>query len=114
VSKVKQCLEGENHTAAGHHQWLTPVIPATQQAEIRSIAVQGQPWANSSGDPISKNPMQERAGRVAQGESPVLKPQTQKKKKKKKKGERPALLNLLGQVPQLGDDPLVCGQKAEN
>jgi hypothetical protein len=99
---VKQCLEGENHTAAGHHQWLTPVIPATQQAEIRSIAVQGQPWANSSGDPISKNPMQERAGRVAQGESPVFKPQSHKKKKKKKKRREACLAEFAGTGPSAG------------
>jgi hypothetical protein len=29
------------------HQWLTPVIPATQEAEIRRIVVQSQPQANS-------------------------------------------------------------------
>jgi hypothetical protein len=31
-----------------------PVILATKEAEIRRIAVQSQPWANSSRDPISK------------------------------------------------------------
>jgi hypothetical protein len=35
-------------------QWLPPVIPATQEAEIRRIVVQSQPWANNSQDPISK------------------------------------------------------------
>jgi hypothetical protein len=34
---------------------VTPVIPATQEGEIRRIMVQSQPWANSSRDPISKN-----------------------------------------------------------
>jgi hypothetical protein len=29
-------------------QWLTSVILAAQEAEIRRIAVQSQPWANSS------------------------------------------------------------------
>jgi hypothetical protein len=37
-------------------QWLTPVILATQKAEIRRMAVRSQPWANSLGDPISKKP----------------------------------------------------------
>jgi hypothetical protein len=32
-----------------------PVILASQEIEIRRIAVQSQPWANSSCDPISKN-----------------------------------------------------------
>jgi hypothetical protein len=31
-----------------------PVILAVQEAEIRRIKVQSQPWANSSGDPVSK------------------------------------------------------------
>jgi hypothetical protein len=31
-----------------------PVIQATQEAEIRRIAVQSQPWVNSSRDPILK------------------------------------------------------------
>jgi hypothetical protein len=36
--------------------WLKPIILATQEEEIRRIMVQSQPWANSSQDPISKNP----------------------------------------------------------
>jgi hypothetical protein len=35
-------------------QWLTPVILATTEAEIRSMEVQ---WASSSRDPISKKPI---------------------------------------------------------
>jgi hypothetical protein len=34
-----------------------PVILATQQARIRRIKTQNQPWANSSRDPILKNPI---------------------------------------------------------
>jgi hypothetical protein len=37
--------------------WLTPVILATQEAEIRRIAIQSQPWANNLQDPISKKPI---------------------------------------------------------
>jgi hypothetical protein len=40
-------------TKAGY-LWLTPIILANQEAEIRRIMVQSQPWANSSGDPMSK------------------------------------------------------------
>jgi hypothetical protein len=36
------------------HGWLTPVILATQEAEIRRITIQSQARANSSKDPISK------------------------------------------------------------
>jgi hypothetical protein len=39
----------------------------TQEAEIKRIRVQSQPWANSSGDSISRKKNQkERAGRVVQ------------------------------------------------
>jgi hypothetical protein len=38
------------------HQRLTPVILATQEAEIRRIVVQSQAWANSSMRPcLEKN-----------------------------------------------------------
>jgi hypothetical protein len=46
--------------------------------------------ANSSQDPISKNPSQKRAGGVAQCVNPEFKPQYHKKKKKRKKSLRPA------------------------
>jgi hypothetical protein len=34
-----------------------PVILATQEVEIRRIAIQNQPGANSSQDPILKKPI---------------------------------------------------------
>jgi hypothetical protein len=37
-------------------QWLTPVILATQEAEIRRIVVQSPPRQRVWQDPISKNP----------------------------------------------------------
>jgi hypothetical protein len=36
------------------YQWLTPVIPTTQEAEIYRIMAKSQLWANSSLDPILK------------------------------------------------------------
>jgi hypothetical protein len=60
---------------------LTPVILATQEAEIRRIEVQSQPWANSFRAPILKKPFTKRAGGVAQGVNPEFKPQYRKKKK---------------------------------
>jgi hypothetical protein len=56
-------------------QWLLSIILATQKTEIRRIRVQNQLWANSSPDPISKNPSPKSAGVVAQGEGPECKPQ---------------------------------------
>jgi hypothetical protein len=65
-------------------QWLTPVIQATQEAEIRRITVRSQPgqiaretlsWNSSS--------QKKRAGWVAQGVGPEFKLQYWKKKKKR-------------------------------
>jgi hypothetical protein len=44
-------------------QWLTPVILATQEAEIRRITVQSQLGTNSLQGPISKNPSQKKGCR---------------------------------------------------
>jgi hypothetical protein len=52
-----------------------PVIPATQEAEIRRMIVGSQPLANSLQDPLSKNP----SHTVAQGVNPGFKPQYHKK-----------------------------------
>jgi hypothetical protein len=49
-----------------------PIIPATQEAEIRRFVVQK---ANSSWDPILKKKSRKRAGGVAQGIGPEFKPQ---------------------------------------
>jgi hypothetical protein len=47
-------LEGSPiKTTQGRAPWLTPVIPATQEAEIRGSGFEAS-WANSSWDPISK------------------------------------------------------------
>jgi hypothetical protein len=40
------------------HQWLTPIILATQEAEIRRIVVQSQSGQIVLRDPILKNPSQ--------------------------------------------------------
>jgi hypothetical protein len=46
--KIKQKL------ISARHQWLTLIILATQEAEIRRIAVQSQPWQIVPRDPILK------------------------------------------------------------
>jgi hypothetical protein len=38
------------------HQWYTPVILATQDAEFRRMVVRSKPQANSLRDPNSKIP----------------------------------------------------------
>jgi hypothetical protein len=58
------------------HQWLTPVILATQEAEIRRIAVQSQSRQIVLKDPISKKKhIIKKYGGVVQGIGPEFKPQ---------------------------------------
>jgi hypothetical protein len=66
---------------SARHQWLIPVILATQEAETRRINVRSQQGQTVPQDPISKNPSKNRAGRVAQSEGPEFKPQYWEKKK---------------------------------
>jgi hypothetical protein len=60
--------------------WLTPVIPATQETEIRRIEVQSQPRQIIQETLSQKYPTQDRAGRMGQGVGPEFKPQYHKKK----------------------------------
>jgi hypothetical protein len=63
---------------------VTPVIPATQKAEIRRMAVRSQPRQIVPRDPISKIPSLKRGSGVAQGIGPEFKLQYHKKKKSDK------------------------------
>jgi hypothetical protein len=65
-------------------QWLTPVILATQEAEIRRIAGQNQPRQIVHETLSRKYPTHKRAGGVAQCVGPEFKPGYHKKKKKEK------------------------------
>jgi hypothetical protein len=62
--------------------WLTPVILATQEAEIRRITVRSQVRQIVHETLSQKSPSQKRAGGVAQSVGPEFKPQYHKKKKK--------------------------------
>jgi hypothetical protein len=67
--------------------WLTPVILATQEADIRKIPVQSQPGQIVHATSYLKKTLHKKAGGVAQGLGPEFKPQVQvpvppKKKKK--------------------------------
>jgi hypothetical protein len=57
------------------HQWLIPVILATQEEEIRRIEVQSQHRQIVPKTLSQKNPSQKRAGGVAQDVDPEFKPQ---------------------------------------
>jgi hypothetical protein len=74
VGYLRPSLKKINNIARS--QWLTPVILATQEAEIWRITVGSQPRQISSQDPISKIPDTKRyfCG-VAQGVGPEFKPQ---------------------------------------
>jgi hypothetical protein len=61
-------------------QWLTSIIVATQEAEIRRIAVQSQPQIVRETLP-QKTHHKKRAGRVAQCVGSEFKSQYHKKKK---------------------------------
>jgi hypothetical protein len=63
-------------------QWLMPVIPATQEAEIRRIMVRGQPEQIVHQTLSRKTLHKNRAGGVAQGEGPEFKLQYCQKIKK--------------------------------
>jgi hypothetical protein len=71
-------------TKAGH-QWLTPVILTTQQAESRRLIVKASPGKQFARPYLKKKkkPSQKWAGRVAQGIGPEFKLQYCKKKKRK-------------------------------
>jgi hypothetical protein len=63
------------------HWWLTPVILATQEAEIRRIKVRSQPIVRKT---LSQKTLhkKERTGGLAQGVGPEFKPQFHKNKNK--------------------------------
>jgi hypothetical protein len=59
------------------HRWLTPIILATQEAEIGGLQFEALPQQIVQETYLKKNPSQKRAG----GVGPEFKPQYHKKKK---------------------------------
>jgi hypothetical protein len=59
-------------------RWLTSIVLATQEAEIRRIVVRSQPGQIVRETLSRRNPSPKRAGGVAQGEGPEFKPQSKK------------------------------------
>jgi hypothetical protein len=68
-------------------QWLTTVILATQEAEIRRITVQSQPREIVHKTLSQKNLTQKMAGGVGQGVGPESKPQYPPQKKYSETGK---------------------------
>jgi hypothetical protein len=62
--------------------WLTPIILATQEADIRRIMVQSQPKQIVHKTLSQKHSSQKRTSGVTQGVSPEFKPQYHQKKEK--------------------------------
>jgi hypothetical protein len=73
----------QERTKSAGHRWLTPVLLATQEAEIMRLTVQSKPRHIVCKILSQKIPSQKKAGGVAQGVSLEFKPQYTKKKKKK-------------------------------
>jgi hypothetical protein len=65
-------------------RWFTPVILATQEAEIRRISVQSQP-SHIVSNCVSEKTFTKKAGGVVQGEGPKFKPQYCQKRRKELK-----------------------------
>jgi hypothetical protein len=82
-------MPGKTHTtksqSSAGHRWLTPIILATREAEIRRTTVQSQPGQIVHETLSRKTLHKNRDSGVAQGEDPEFKPQYCQKKKKKKK-----------------------------
>jgi hypothetical protein len=68
ISFLKKCLDASMGVG---HQWLTPVILATREAEIRRIAVQSQPRQIDQEILSQKYPTLERAEEVATDRVPA-------------------------------------------
>jgi hypothetical protein len=61
-------------TDGAEHWWLTPVILASEKAEIRRIAVQSQPRQIVPKMLSQKNPITKRTSGMVQGVGPEFKP----------------------------------------
>jgi hypothetical protein len=67
---------------SARYQWLTSLILATQESEIRWWQFEASPGKQLSRPYLKKTHHKKRAGGVAQGRGPEFNPQYQKNKKK--------------------------------
>jgi hypothetical protein len=82
VTRATDRFSSGSESRKARRQWLTPVILATREAEIRRITVRSQPGQIVCEILSRKTLHKNRVGGAAHGEGPEFKPQYRKKKKK--------------------------------
>jgi hypothetical protein len=71
---LKANINAAEKNTEARHQWLTPIILATQEAEVRRISVQSQLRQIVHKTLSQKTHHKNRAGGMAQDVSPEFKP----------------------------------------
>jgi hypothetical protein len=71
------CLDIRKTDPLARHWWLTPVILAIQEAEIRRMGFEASSGKQFTRPYLEKTHHKKRAGGVVQGEDPEFKPQHQ-------------------------------------
>jgi hypothetical protein len=90
VTRATDRFSSGSESRKARRQWLTPVILATREAEIRRITVRSQPGQIVCEILSRKTLHKNRVGGAAHGEGPEFKPQYRKNKKRIQKNSQPA------------------------